>query len=148
MSVLVRIMQKDDRPAWAEMRQQLFDDLSIEAHCEEIDDVLESKNCWGYIAVTEDQAPAGFAEISIRKFANGCTTQPVPFLEGIWVSSNYRRMGVGRTLVEHITQDLFDQGFVELCSDADEQNFNSHRAHEDWGFVETERVIYFRKALT
>ena len=89
----------------------------------------------------------GFAEVSIRKFANGCETQPVAFLEGIWVEPPLRRQGIGRLLVEHIEAFAVARGFREIGSDALLDNEASHAAHRDWGFSETERVVYFRKAL-
>jgi aminoglycoside 6'-N-acetyltransferase I len=36
----------------------------------------------------------------------------------------------------------------ELASDALLDNNGSHAMHEALGFTETERVVYFRKALT
>ena len=39
------------------------------------------------------------------------------------------------------------RGFREIGSDALLDNEASHAAHRDWGFSETERVVYFRKAL-
>jgi len=39
------------------------------------------------------------------------------------------------------------RGFAEIGSDADIANSASHAAHRGWGFVETERVVYFRKVL-
>ncbi|WP_410001236.1 GNAT family N-acetyltransferase [Rhizobium leguminosarum] len=109
--------------------------------------MLEGEKRTGYLALRPDHAPLGFAEICIREYANGCTAQPVPFLEGIWIDPKHRRHGVGRALVESITGDLIEQGFHELCSDADIRNRRSHQVHQNWGFAETERVVYFRKVL-
>ncbi|WP_432444450.1 GNAT family N-acetyltransferase [Rhizobium leguminosarum] len=88
--------------------------------------MLKGKKRTGYLALRPDQAPLGFAEICIREYANGCTAQPVPFLEGIWIDPKHRRQGVGRALLENITGDLIKQGFRELCSDADIRNRRSH----------------------
>ena len=100
----------------------------------------------GYMAHSSDM-PIGFAERSIRDYANGCTSQPVAFLEGIWVERRFRGQGIGRALVESIVADLLSDGFRELCSDAGITNRRSHRAHKGWGFSETDRVVYFRKPL-
>ncbi|MEP1207897.1 MAG: GNAT family N-acetyltransferase [Rhizobiaceae bacterium] len=148
MSVLVRKMKGADITDWIIMRRQLWDDISDTNHRKEMGDLLSSNTSCAYIALGENDDLAGFAEVSIRDYANGCTHQPVPFLEGIWVSSDHRRQGVGGMLIEAITAEMRSQGYKELCSDADDQNLDSHRAHEDWGFEETERVIYFRKPLT
>jgi hypothetical protein len=40
----------------------------------------------------------GFAQVAVRKYANGCDTQPVAFLERIWVDPQFRRRGIGSRL--------------------------------------------------
>ena len=148
MSVLVRKMKGSDIPDWIVMRRQLWSDTSDVVHRKDMGNMISGTTSFAYIALADNDEKAGFAEVSIRDYANGCTRQPVPFLEGIWVSSDHRREGVGRKLIEAITAEMRSQGYSELCSDADDQNFESHRAHENWGFEETARVIYFRKSLT
>jgi ribosomal protein S18 acetylase RimI-like enzyme len=90
---------------------------------------------------------AGFAEIAIRPYADGCDSQPVPFLEGIWVKAELRRQGIGARLIKHIETFLTARGFRELGSDTPIDNDASQAAHLGWKFTETERVIYFRKDL-
>jgi aminoglycoside 6'-N-acetyltransferase I len=90
---------------------------------------------------------AGFAEVAIRKYANGCDTRPVAFLEGIWVKPELRRRGIGASLIGHAETFLASRGFRELGSDTYIDNRASQDAHRAWGFSETERVVYFRKIL-
>jgi aminoglycoside 6'-N-acetyltransferase I len=71
----------------------------------------------------------------------------VPFLEGIWVEPRFTRQGLGAQLMAHIEAFLAARGFREIGSDALIDNRVSHAAHLEWGFAETERVVYFRKAL-
>lgn len=147
MKFTVRQMGPSDRPAWAEMRAALWPEESLQNHAEEIGGLLASEDCWAFIAETGDGAPVGFAEVAVRKYANGCTTRPVPFLEGIWVKAEFRRRGIGARLIETAEAFLSDRGFREIGSDAEIQNLVSHAAHAGWGFSETERVVYFRKAI-
>ncbi|MEE8271840.1 MAG: GNAT family N-acetyltransferase [Alphaproteobacteria bacterium] len=147
MRIDVEEMGERDRPDWADMRMALWPDIGRKDHLVDIDRMLASERHFGYRAATVDGAAVGFAEISIRDYANGCTAQPVPFLEGIWVHPESRRRRVGAALVSHIVKRLVAQGYAELCSDADLENGPSHRAHAAWGFTETERVICFRKHL-
>ncbi len=84
---------------------------------------------------------------AIRAYANGCESQPVPFLEGIWVNAQFRRQGIGAGLIKHIEAFLLARGFWELGSDTPIDNDSSQAAHLGWEFSETERVIYFRKTL-
>jgi aminoglycoside 6'-N-acetyltransferase I len=147
MNVIVREMGAGDRAAWAEMRAALWPEDSVEAHAREIDEMLGSGDAWGFTAETADRDVVGFAELAIRKYANGCTSRPVPFLEGIWVRPEFRRRGIGARLIRQVEAFAAARGFRELCSDAEIDNRISHAAHRAWGFTETERVVYFRKPL-
>src|SRR5262249_46492900 len=99
-----------------------------------------------FIAETDGTAK-GFAEVSLRKAANGCKSQPVPFLEGVWVEPPHRRQAIGRGLIAHIEALLGAKGFDELGFGGLIENPGAYHAHQAWGFSETERVIYFRKSL-
>ena len=44
--------------------------------------------------------PVGFAELSIRPWAEGCRTRRVAYFEGWFGAPEARRRGVGRRLVE------------------------------------------------
>jgi aminoglycoside 6'-N-acetyltransferase I len=86
--------------------------------------------------------------LALRKYANGCDSRPVPFLEGIWVDAAFRRRGIGARLIEHIEAFVAARGFREVGSDTPLDNRASQAAHRAWGFCETERVVYFRKLLS
>ena len=147
MECSIREMTAPDRKLWSEMRAQLWPEETPEQHAQGVNDVIRGGQYWGLIAEAPDGLAVGFAEVSIRRYANGCDSQPVPFLEGIWVAPQFRRMGVGRQLLRHIEAFIVARGFHELGSDALLDNTASHSAHRGWGFTETERVIYFRKVL-
>ncbi len=79
---------------------------TTDTHLLDIKRILNGRKRKGWIALLPNQSPAGFAEISMRDYANGCRAQPVPFLEGIWVIKPYRRQGVVFALVKTIKRDL------------------------------------------
>jgi aminoglycoside 6'-N-acetyltransferase I len=143
----VRELTMADHAAWRRMRRLLWPDETARDHDAAIDEILNARDAWGFIAQSADDEPLGFAEISIRKAANGCESQPVPFLEGIWVEPRSRRRRVGARLIAHIETFLKARGFRELGSDSLIENQAAHDAHAGWGFAETERVVYFRKPL-
>lgn len=142
-----REMVMADRSSWLEMRARMWDSESRQRHEIDIDKMLSGSRRSGYLVETTDGSRAGFAEICIRDYANGCTEQPVPFLEGIWIEPMFRRRGAGISLLRYIETDLRAQGYRELCSDANLENDVSHAAHATWGFEETDRVVYFRMQL-
>jgi aminoglycoside 6'-N-acetyltransferase I len=142
----IRVMDASDRLAWAEMRAALWPEPSGEEHAHDIDDVLRSDRAWGFIAEAGGTW-AGFAELAIRDYANGCISRPVPFLEGIFVRQEFRRRAVGARLIAFVEAFAAARGFTEIGSDTEITNSGSRAAHRHWGFVETERVVYFRKVL-
>jgi aminoglycoside 6'-N-acetyltransferase I len=147
LACIVRETRAGDRAAWAAMRAALWPEERAAAHASAIDALLARENAWSFIAHAADGASLGFAEIAIRPYANGCDSQPVAFLEGIWVDEPFRRRGIGARLIEHIEAFLAARGFSELGSDTPLDNLSSQDAHRRWGFAETERVVYFRKRL-
>ena len=80
-------------------------------------------------------------------YVNGTSSTPVAFIEGIYVAPQFRRQGVGRSLVAVVAGWARDRGCTELASDALLENTASHAMHSALGFEETERVVFFRKQL-
>jgi aminoglycoside 6'-N-acetyltransferase I len=145
--VSVRRLFTSDWESWAQLRHRLWPTQTVAAHAVQIATLVQNNGTEGYGGFDPTGRLVAFAEISIRPYANGCTRTPVPFLEGIFVQEGDRRRGVGTVLVADIAEELRRRDFGELCSDAEIDNIASHAAHHRWGFAETERVIYFRKAL-
>jgi aminoglycoside 6'-N-acetyltransferase I len=81
-----------------------------------------------------DGTPAGFIELNLRPYAEGCESSPVPHIEGWYV-------------VAAAEQWARDRGFTELTSDTTDAYPLSLRAHLANGFVEVERLIALRKKL-
>ncbi len=69
------------------------------------------------------------------------------FLEGIYVREDARRQGVARALVGVVQAWGGALGCLDFASDAALDNTDSHALHRALGFIETERVVYFRKPL-
>lgn len=139
-------MTERDGSDWLAMRRQLWPGGSAAEHRAEMRDLASRREFAAFMA-REGAAAVGFAEVYVRPFANGCTSRPVPFLEGIWVSPGARSRGVGSALLLAVEAWSRQRGFTELGSDALLENEAAHRVHASWGFAETERVVYFRKPL-
>lgn len=89
----------------------------------------------------------GFAELSIRPYAEGCTTDRVGFLEGWYVVPEARRQGIGASLVDVAERWAMEQGCSEFASDAESENVVSRAAHLALGFDEVTQIRCFRKEL-
>ena len=101
-----------------------------------------------FLARDERGAAVGLLEASLRHdFVNGTASSPVAFLEGVYVAPAQRRRGHARALVAALLDWARAQGCREVASDALADNAASHAFHRAIGFAETERVVFFRRAL-
>jgi aminoglycoside 6'-N-acetyltransferase I len=99
------------------------------------------------LACSGSGAPLGFVELSIRPYAEGCTTDRVAFVEGWFVDADRRGQGVGAALMKAAEEWGRANRCTELGSDTQLTNANSIGAHKALGFEETERLVCFRKSL-
>lgn len=99
------------------------------------------------LATGDSGAAIGFAEVSIRQYAEGCSTDRVAYLEGWFVEEGQRRKGIGAALVAAVEAWGRAQGCTELASDTEIHNLGSAAAHRALGFSEVERIVCFRKAI-
>ena len=136
-----------DRDDWLELRTLLWPE-SPDDHPGEMEAIGSSDELLCVIARDADGRAIGFAEAAIRHdYVNGCDTSPVGFLEGIFVRPEARRRGVARALVAAVMDWVRSKGCSEFASDAELDNVDSHNMHNALGFVETQRVVYFRRTL-
>jgi aminoglycoside 6'-N-acetyltransferase I len=138
-----------DRRGWLDMREQLWPG-SKDTHASEIERFLsgQSREPLAVILARDDRGePLGFAELSIRPYAEGCTTDHVAFLEGWFVLPKARGRGVGRALLAASEQWARSQGCLELASNTEADNHASIAAHRALGFLDEGTVRCFRKAL-
>jgi len=143
--VHVRAAIPQDRAALHCMRSAVWPATESADFLAELDERLAGDGFVTWIAV-DGGRPVGFAEASRRPFANGCSSSPVAFLEGIWVAPEQRHLRIGR-LVRAVEAWALSQGGTELGSDVEVENQLSQACHVGRGFVETERVVYSRKLL-
>lgn len=143
--IVVREMMPEDKAAWRDMRAALFgEDPSLLGDVE------------GYFAgdpmiarafIAEDGSPIGFVELSLRNYAEGCASSPVPYVEGLYVAEGARRRNVGRLLMTAAEDWAKANGFTEMASDTQIENEASLSAHRAYGFSEVERIACLRKDL-
>jgi aminoglycoside 6'-N-acetyltransferase I len=89
----------------------------------------------------------GFLELSVRDFADGCDSAPVPHVEGWYIEPPARGLALGADLMHAAETWSVERGFSELASDTEVENVASQNAHAACGFEETERLVKFRKSL-
>ena len=137
-----------DLEEWIALRVALWPEYSADELREGAAAMLGAPNMLVLIARAETGEAVGFAEATIRRdYVNGCETSPVTFLEGLYISPTYRKLGIARRLGDAVADWGRALGCTEFASDALLDNQASHAFHAAIGFEETERVVYFRKLL-
>jgi aminoglycoside 6'-N-acetyltransferase I len=145
----VRLVPPQDPadPSWLSLRVLLWPEASKAEHLHDMAVALSRGHCV-FLAFDESGLASGFVEASKRNdYVNGTATSPVAFLEGLYVQPSHRRRGVARALVSAVASWATALGLSEFASDSLLDNVESHTVHRALGFVETERVVYFRRSL-
>ncbi|MCA9959751.1 MAG: GNAT family N-acetyltransferase [Anaerolineales bacterium] len=147
--MVVRLLDSErDAAEWLRMRLALFGDEDVAGQQEEMAAILAAPAENGvFVAERPFGGLAGFIEVGIRKYAEGCTTSPVAYLEGWHVDADYRRQGVGRALVAAAEAWARQHGYHEIASDTQLDNVVSLAGHLALGYEEVERQICFIKKL-
>ena len=148
--VSIRTARPDDARIWCGMRHALWPEGSAEEHAGEIEEFFAGRirePLEVLVAEEESGRLLGFAELSIRAQAEGCTTDRIGYLEGWYVVPEARGRGVGGALVEAAEDWARAQGCTEFASDALADNEVSAAAHRSLGFTEVALIRCFRKDL-
>jgi aminoglycoside 6'-N-acetyltransferase I len=142
-----------DRDAWLALRCALFPDDPRPQLERELLEILDGgEHSWGLrqagiVAETTDGRLVGFVEVNLRRFADGCDTNPVGYIESWYVESDWRRRGVGRRLIAAAEDWARGQGCTEMASDCVLDNETSRLAHGALGYGEVHRIIHFARRL-
>lgn len=148
--VTVRAVTPEDADAWLRMRVALWPHGSADEHRREIARFLAGQAPEPEAVLIAHDGPGqavGFAELSIRAYAEGCRTSGVAYLEGWFVVPASRRRGIGRALIAAAEAWGRMRGCAEFASDAAPDNHASAAAHRAAGFEDAGLVRCFRKDL-
>ena len=148
MGVAIVACESVDDPDWLALRQEMFPGDTPAEHRVEMASFCAQPARYAQFVALDDGVAAGFIELALRSdHVNGTQSSPVAFLEAIYVAPRARRRGLARALVTRARAWARERGCTEFASDARLENTASHAMHRALGFVETERVVYFRQLL-
>lgn len=138
-----------EQAGWLQLRMALWPADRAE-HLQEMQELCAQPGRYAqFIAYSGLGEPQGLVEVALRSdYVNGTASSPVGFLEGLYVDPAFRKQGIAAMLVQTAERWVGNQGCTEMASDALLENTASHAMHRALGFVETERVVYFRKLLS
>lgn len=148
----IRLATNADADAWFVLRTALWPDEDVNRLRADVQAFFSNEIPLAmlaavFLAEKDGGTLVGMLELSLRPYADGCESSPVPYVEGWYVAPNARRQGVGAALVKAAEDWAVVQGYTEMASDALLENTISERAHKALGFAEVERAIRFRKEL-
>jgi aminoglycoside 6'-N-acetyltransferase I len=146
--MLIRRVTQNDQVEWLRLRLALWPHASAEEHRVEMAEQLAGEKLFAiFVADRGDGSLGGFLEASLRRYADGCDTSPVGYIEGWYVDDDVRRQGIGAQLVKAAEQWARAQGCTEMASDCAISNEVSQHSHLALGYEEAERLVHFRKSL-
>ncbi|GAB1541630.1 hypothetical protein NUACC21_43020 [Scytonema sp. NUACC21] len=139
---------RNDLNEWLEMALKLWSNDSVEEMQMSLLEILTSERCESFLARNHDGEAIGFMNLSLRSdYVPGATHSPVAYVEGIYVKDEYRKLGVGKSLIKYAEEWALEHGCAELASDALVENQESYEFHTHVGFQEVERIVTFIKQL-
>lgn len=146
----VRSANRSDAVTLVVLRSRLWPSASEEEHASDLESYFNGTAREPQEILVAEKSPGsliGFCELSIRAYAESCSTDNVAYLEGWYISPEFRRSGVGRKLIEAAEEWGRSRGCTEFASDADADNEVSIKAHHALGFDDAGQIRCFRKDL-
>jgi aminoglycoside 6'-N-acetyltransferase I len=146
--VQIRLLQSNDTAEWLRLREALWPEQTPAQNEQEMADIQEHFDQMPvFVAERPDGGLCGLMEVALHEHAPGCSTTKIGYLEGWYVDPEWRRLGIGRQLVQAAEAWALAQGCTEMASDTDSGYPLSPAAHAHLGYQEVGRSLYFRKVL-
>lgn len=137
----------EDARTVAELAVQMWKSSTIQELTDEFYEYIDYEKFVIFLAALND-CVIGFAQCGLRHdYVEGTDTTPVGYLEGIFVTEEYRNRGVAGSLLEACQEWARSQGCTEFASDCELINEDSLKFHLKMGFEEANRIICFTKRL-
>lgn len=125
----------------------LWPDNEYEELQEEIKNTLLNKEAVFFLYFDND-INAGFAQCRLRHdYVEGTDSSPVGYLEGVFVTPNYRNKGIATELLKQCELWSKENGCAEFASDCEITNTESYDFHMKYGFSEANRIVCFNKKI-
>lgn len=144
---MIRRAAIEDANSLAALAIQMWTDHDPGALAEEFRELIANEEAACFLGYAGDR-PVAFAQCQLRHdYVEGTDHSPVGYLEGVFVTEEYRRKGYGAELVAECEKWAREKGCAEFASDCELDNADSLKFHKAVGFEETNRIICFKKKL-
>ena len=143
----IKIADLSDVKVITKLANELWTDSDIDALSKEFSELLTDNEAFIVLEYV-DALPVGFAHCQIRnEYVEGTQTNPVGYLEGIYVKPHFRKRGYAKQLLKECETWAKLKGCREFASDCQLDNIESFKFHISNGFSEANRIICFAKKL-
>lgn len=144
---MIRKANMDDLPLLTELALELWPDNGADTMYYDLGKIMTGGESVFFLAYREDTA-VGFAQCQLRHdYVEGTDSTPVGYLEGIYVTEDYRHKGIARQLLSVCENWAKEKDCTEFASDCELTNTESLRFHLKVGFLEANRIICFTKKI-
>ncbi len=144
---MIKKARIEDAGVLAELAIQMWADHIPEDLTEEFRQLAMNDDAVCFIKYVAGK-PIAFAQCQLRcDYVEGTESSPVAYLEGVFVSEEYRKRGYAAQLLSECEKWAREKGCTEFASDCELNNMDSFRFHMSLGFEEVNRIICFRKDL-
>lgn len=126
---------------------KLWPDCSFEEEYQTYKQVMSAEQEICYLA-RHQQTYIGFIHLTLRlDYVEGATTQPVAYVEGLYVEPAHQKTGIARALLQAGETWGKQKGCSQLASDTELTNAAGIAFHRHTGFTEVNRIVCFVKDL-
>lgn len=147
MKTTIRKATVEDAEKVASLAIHMWKSHTIEELAQEFSDYIIKESGIVFLAM-EDECTVGFAQCGLRHdYVEGTDSNPVGYLEGIFVVEEYRKRGFAKNMLKACQEWAKQQGCMEFASDCELVNEDSLKFHLKMGFEEANRIICFTKKL-
>ena len=144
---MIKRAKTEDAKVLAGLAIQMWTDHNLEELTEVFHQLVTNDAAVCFIKYV-DGKPIGFSQCQLRRdYVEGTESSPVGYLEGIFVSHEYRARGYAMELLSECEKWAKEKGCTEFASDCELDNLDSFRFHMALGFEEANRIICFRKDI-
>lgn len=143
-----RIAEESDFEALLRMSQKLWTKAENAKLHDQLRSSYDSKNKIVFTTLNEQSEVVGFSIFSVRTdYVEGSKHSPTGYLEGIFIESDHRNLGIAKCFIEQGEKWCKEKGCTQLGSDTWLTATESRKFHKKLGFREEEELVHFLKDI-
>ncbi len=141
-------IEKTDFEHWQKFRHALYQPKpkNLDFFQQEMHKIYKNKDWFvGFINIKSQHV--GFFELSARNVVDGCLSERVAYLEGLYIQPQWQRQGLGSQVVEALMDWSRQQGFTEFAVDTEWDNSGAQAFFKALGMQQTYKIVQYKAEL-